>query len=132
VKQQPDDSAVLQQRDVSEQQALAQVSAHHRYVHWIPHMTIQSGDHQMAGWEDGRRGAEPLKSESEKAFQKANDPQRGERAPGKTEKRQPEKWSFDAPMGDQPGHYAGDESGGDDQEGRGTKERPDLSHYALM
>src|ERR1019366_4136343 len=75
VKQQPDRPAVFHQRDASEEQALTENGAHHCYVHRISDMAIESGNHQMAGWE-GRRGrADSPHGESDKRIQEANDPQ---------------------------------------------------------
>ena len=66
VKQQPDNPAVFKQCDVSENQALTENRDHHRYVDWISDITIQSGNNQMAGWEDRRRRAHALQCESDK------------------------------------------------------------------
>src|ERR1035441_7713690 len=79
-KRQPDKAAVFDQRDASEKQALSENGAHHRYVHRIPDIAIESGNHQMAGWE-GRRGrTDALHGESDKRIEEANDPERHQQA----------------------------------------------------
>src|SRR5580704_13366843 len=66
VKQQPDKPAVFQHRDISENQALTEDCDHHRHVHWISNITIQTGNNQMAGRKDRRRRAQALECESDK------------------------------------------------------------------
>src|ERR1022692_2853366 len=132
VKQQPDEPAVLKQGDVSEKQTLTENRDGNRYVHWIADITIQTGNNQMAGREDRRRRTHALESESDERIQQANDSQCDQHAPALTEKPHPEEWSFDSPMRDPPGHQAGNESGGDDQEDSRADDRPSLPHHALI
>ena len=132
VKQQPDKPAVCKQPNVSENQALTENRTHYRDVHWISDIAIQSGNNQMAGWEDRRRCACALQCESDKGIQEANDPQ-GEQYPAdKTEKGHPEERSFDTPTGDPPGHQTGYNPGGDDKEDRGANNRQHLPYHVLM
>ena len=132
VKQQPYKAAVFKERHVSENQALTENGAHHRYVHRISDITIQSGNDQMAGWEDRRGRAHALHCESDKRIQEANDPQRDQHAASKTEKRHPEERSFEPPTGDPPGRQTGYEPGGDDQEDRGANDHQHLPSHVLM
>src|SRR2546427_9530461 len=85
VKQQPDKPTVFKQRDISENQALTENRDHHRDVHWISDITIQSGNNQMASREYRRRRAHALQRESDEGIQKATYPQRDQHAPNKTE-----------------------------------------------
>ena len=65
MKQDPDKPAVFQQSYVPEEQSLAEDSAHHRHVHRIPYITIESRHNQVACRKDWRRRAQPLRRESE-------------------------------------------------------------------
>ena len=132
VKQQPDKAAVFKQRDVSEKQTLTENRDRHCYLHWITHITIQTGNYQMTGWENRRRCAHALKSESDERIQEANDSQSNQHAPANAEEPRPQEWSFDPPMGDPPGHQAGYESGGNDQEDGRADNRQHLPHHALI
>ena len=132
MKQEPDNPAVFNQPDVSENQPLAKNPAGYGYVHRITDIAIQSGNNQMTGWEDRRRGAQALQGKSHKRIQKANRPKRDENNPNPANERHPEEWSFDPPVRDPPGRHAGDEPGGDDQEDRGTGYGEDLSHQVQM
>jgi len=78
---------------------LAENRAHHRYRHRISNVTIQSGDHQVAGWEDRRRRSQALQGESGKRIEQANAAQRDQCAPGKSEDRYPEERIFQAHSG---------------------------------
>ncbi len=78
----------------------------------------------MTRWENRRRCADTLQSESDERIQEANDSQRDQQTPAKAEKPQPEEWSFDSPMRDPPRRQAGYESGGDDQEDGRANDRP--------
>jgi hypothetical protein len=132
VKQQPDERAVFEQREVSEDQALTENGANDGYVHRISDITIESGNNQMASWEDRRGRADALQCESAKRIQKANDPQRNQYAASKSENWRPEKWWFESPMGYPPGHQTGYKPWGDDQEDRRTHDRRHSPDHALM
>src|SRR5439155_23605054 len=132
VKQQPDKPTVFKQRDVSENQALTENRDHHRDVHWISDITIQSGNNQMASWEDRRRRAHALQRESDERIQEATYPHRDQQVPNKTEQWRPEERSFDPPTGDPPGRQTGYEPWGDDQEDRRANHRQYFPHDVLM
>jgi hypothetical protein len=132
VKQQPDKPAVFQQPHIPEDQSLAKNSTHHRHVHRIPYITIESRDNQMARWKNRCRCAQPLHCESEERIQEASGSDGGQKAANKAERLQSQERTLKVPMGNPPRHQTGNEPRSDDQENRRTKDRCRLSNHVLM
>jgi hypothetical protein len=71
MKQHPHERAILQQRNIPEEQSPAEDCGDDSDVHGIPDAAIHSGNYQMARREDRRRYADSLECEAAKAFQQA-------------------------------------------------------------
>src|SRR5579872_5808661 len=65
----PDNESVLQQRNASEEQSLAEDQRRDGNIHGVAHVAIQSGNHEAPRGSNGRRRAQPLNRETRKGIQ---------------------------------------------------------------
>jgi hypothetical protein len=127
-----DDRPVEGDAPAGEEDGLAEDQGGDREVHRVADEEVEATDHQGAGGRDRGRGAKPLPSEAGEGFkddgEAGGDPDEACPAEGTGAVARRQR----APVGDQPGHQAGDRAGGEDQEGETAKRRLDPTRHVPL
>jgi hypothetical protein len=80
----------------------------------------------MTGWKNRSWRTQPLYSESGERIQETDRAEAKQNTADKTEQRQTKEGSLDTPVRDPPGHHAGYEPRGEDQENCRAEDSKDL------